>query len=159
MKKVAVGVLFVLLTFCLIYTGPGCGNGKREEKGRVVARINDYRMSDEDFVDEVEHSSYLGQQSKDIEALLDLAVKRQILIQEAQRRGLHRQPEFVKTIERYWKQTLIKELLKDQSAEISRTVSEEKQDEALAQWLERLYEKADIEINEEVVKELKQRYE
>ena len=42
---------------------------------------------------------------------LDLEIGKQLLIQEAQRQGLDRNRTFMKTIERNWKQTLIKELL------------------------------------------------
>ncbi|GEM_PF-694093 len=46
-------------------------------------------------------------------------IERELLVQEAQRLGLDREPEFMKTIERFWKEALIKLLLDRKIQEIS----------------------------------------
>jgi hypothetical protein len=153
MKRANFICLIIILTGCALCFSPGCG--KKAETERIVAKVNDYSMTDKDFIDEIEHCPYSSEEAKDFESLLDLAIRRQVLIQEAQRQGLDRQKNFMKTIERYWEQTLIKELLKKQTREILETVSEDEQDEALADWFEELYKSADIEINEQVLDELK----
>ena len=153
MKRASFVWLAMILTGYVLCFSPGCG--KKAESRRIVARVNDYYMSDEDFIDEVEHSPYTGEETKDLERLLDLAVRRQVLIQEAQRQELDKQRDFMKTIERYWEQTLIRELLKSQIREISETVSKDKQNEVLADWIEGLYKSSDIEIDRQVLDELK----
>ena len=146
-------IILVLYVLCFI---PGCG-GKTEPE-EVVAKVNDYSMSVEDFLDEVDHSPYTGEEGKDLDRLLDLAIRRQVLIQEAQKQGLDRQKDSMKTIERYWEQTLIRELLKKKTREISQTVSEEKQQEVLENWLEELQKNSKIEINGQLLEELKKEY-
>lgn len=153
MKRAIFLCLVMILTGCVLCFSPGCS--KKPEPERIVATVNDYSMTDEDFIDEVEHSPYAGEEAKDLESLLNLAIRRQVLVQEAQRQGLDRRRDFMKTIERYWEQTLIRELLKKQTREILKTVSEDKQDKALADWFEELYESSDIEINKQVLDELK----
>ena len=120
---------------CLII-GAGCivlilaiyGSRGRESQ-KVLARINNYVMTVEDFKDEIKYSPYAGDETLDIQRLLDLAIRKQVLIQEAQRRRLDREKTFMKTIERYWEQTLIKELLEKETRRIYETVSEDKQAE------------------------------
>ena len=133
----------------------GCSKGI--EEGKVVARVNDYVMSVEDLEDEIAHSPYASDKSKDLEDLLELAIRRQVLIQEAQRQGLDRNESFMKTIERYWEQTLIKELMEKETCRIYDEVGRRKQDEAVNQWMEGLYNSANIKINNEVLEELKKR--
>jgi hypothetical protein len=157
MKRANFVVLVVILTGCALCFSPGCG--KKSESKKIVARVNNYSMSVEDFTDEIEHSPYASEEAGDLDPLLDLAIRRQVLIQEAQRQVLDRQKDFMKTIERYWEQTLIKELLKKQTRKISETVSKDKQGEAMEDWLEELYGNSDIEINKEILNEFKKEYE
>ena len=133
----------------------GCGQ-KAEEK-KVVARINNYVMTVEDFEDEIEYSPYTPDGTKDFEELLELAITKQVLIQEAQRQGLDKRKSFMKTIERYWRQTLIKELLEKESQRIYKNVSKKKREEAFKTWEDELYKKANIEIYREVLKEFEEK--
>ena len=49
---------------------------------------------------------------------LSRLIERELLVQEAQRLGLDRDPDFMRTIERFWKEALIKLLLDRKSEEI-----------------------------------------
>ncbi len=134
----------------------GCGR-KKTDSEKMVARVDNYYMTIEDFKDRIKHSSHGTDEIQDLEQLLDLAIGEQVLIQEAQRQELDRQRSFMKTIERYWAQTLIKELIEKQSYKIRESVSDrEKQQEALNDWINELHKKADIKINKKVLQELKQ---
>lgn len=136
---------------CMICFCFGCG--QRAEEKRVVAKINDYTMTVQDFADEIKYSPAGGDKAEDLEGLLDLAIRKEILIQEAQRQGLDKQTTFMKAIERYWRQALIKELLDKESRRIYQGVSKDKQDEALQEWMEGIYKKANIKIYRNVLKE------
>lgn len=127
----------------------------KEPPREILARVNDYVMTVKDFKDEIKYSPYAGDDTLDMQNLLDLAVRRELLIQEAQRQGLDREKTFMKTIERHWKQTLIKELLDKETQRIYKSVSEDKQQEAMSDWMEKLIKEADIEIHKEVLEELK----
>lgn len=151
MNKNLIG--FMLLALGIAFFCFGCG--QKTSDGKVVAKINNYSMTIQDLGDEIEHAPYSAEKENSPENILDLAIRKQVLIQEAQRQGLDRKKSFMKTIERYWEQTLIKELIQKEVAVISQSVSKEKQDEALSNWMDGLYKKAHIEINKEVLKEIK----
>jgi len=140
---------------CVIGLCFGCGQ-KAEEK-KVVARINNYAMTIEDLEDEIKHSPYTGDRITDLEELLDLAIRKQVLIQEAQKQDLDKRKSFMKTIERYWRQTLIKELTEKESQRIYKNVSKNERKEAFEAWEDELYKKANIEIYREVLKELQEK--
>lgn len=139
-----------IICFCF-----GCSREAREKK--VVARINNYVMTVEDLEDEIKYSSYAAEETQDLQDLLDLAIRREILIQEAQRQDLDKQKSFMKTIERYWRQTLIKELLEEETKRIYQGVSKDKQDQAMDDWMEGLYKKANIKIYKNVLEEVDSR--
>lgn len=150
MKKISLIWLiavFAISCFCL-----GCGQKQKERK--IVARVNDYVMSVDDLENEIAYAPYAAVNAQDIDGLLDLAIRKQVLIQEAQRQRLDRSKSFMKTIERYWEQTLIKELLQKQTRRIYKSVGKQKQVETLNDWMEGLYRKADIEIYKNVLMEL-----
>lgn len=137
----------LIVCFC-----SGCG--KKGNGSQVVARINDYVMTVADMEDEIKYSPYAAEVMENLEKTLDLAVRKQVLIQEAQRQGLDRKKSFMKTIERYWRQTLIKELLEKETQRIYRTVTKEEQVEAMNEWMDGLYEKSNIKIYKKALKEL-----
>lgn len=143
-------MLIALSVICFCF---GCS--KKDQDGKIIAKINNYSMTVQDLQDEIEHSPYTTRKENGLENILDLAIRKQVLIQEAQRQGLDRKQSFMKTIERYWEQTLIRELIQKESAIISQRVNKDKQEEALNIWLEGLYKKAKIEINKETLQEMK----
>ena len=92
----------------------------------VLVEINDYWMTVEEFKDEAKNLStterkklvtYEGKKD-----FLDTIIKREVLLQEAQRQELDKDKDFMKTIEKYWEQALLQTLLKKKSREIVETV-------------------------------------
>ena len=143
---------FIILILIALMVSPvvtGCVSKK--ETGPIVARVNEYKMTIDDLKEDIENSPYSADEKKDISEFLDLSIRKQVLIQEAQKLGLDRQKPFMKTIERYWEQTLIRELLKQKIQEISKTVPKSEQTQALDVWIEKLYKDSDIVINEDVL--------
>ena len=140
---------------CAVSLCFGCGRKGEEEK--VAAKINNYLMTVEDLEDEIRHSPRFGDKKGDLQEALDLAIRKQVLIQEAQRQGLDKQKAFMKTIERYWRQTLIKELTKKESQRIYKNVSKNKREEAFKAWEDELYKKANIEIYGDVLREFEEK--
>jgi peptidyl-prolyl cis-trans isomerase C len=97
MKKLA------LLT--LLFTLTGC---TQPSKPAVVV-INNYSISPEEFEAEFKDSPMANKDS--IEArkqFLETLINRKLMLQEAQRLGLDKQPDFLKSIERFWEQSLLK---------------------------------------------------
>jgi hypothetical protein len=148
-------IFFCFVAFAsigLLYSG--CQ--KKMGPGKIVAKINGYYMTDEDLRDKMVHSPYSSEMAKDLEDFLSVAIREQVLIQEAQRQGLDKVKTFMRAIERYWAQTLIKELLDWQSLKIYNSVKPDERDAAMDAWVEELYKKADIKIYKDVLDEIKQ---
>lgn len=102
-----------------------CSNRKEEKD--IVAQINDYYMSVEDFKQDIKVLlTYRPQSIKTPEDkiyILNDLINKEIILHEAQRLNLDKNKEFIRTIENYWKQTLFVALIKKKANEISDSVS------------------------------------
>lgn len=114
-------VLISVLSLCFIFTGcsPICDKGDN----RIVAQANGYKMTIGDLRYELKNVPYDDERLLDTEQgkeeYLSRLLEKEILLQEAQRQGLDREKDFMKTIENYWEQALLKLLLEKKSREIS----------------------------------------
>ena len=142
---------FILILVALMVSTALTGCVSKKEAGPIAARVNEYKMTADDLKEDIENSPYSADEKKDINEFLDFSIRKQVLIQEAQKLGLDRQRPFMKTIERYWEQTLIRELLKKKMQEISKTVPKSEQTKALDNWIEQLYNDSDITINKDIL--------
>ena len=99
----------------------GCAK-KETEKVPILAKINNYELTVRDFQDEarlIRGSKYLsGNALKAKQDFLDELINKQILIQEAQKMNFDKDKAFMKEIERYWEQALLKLLLKKKTDEL-----------------------------------------
>ncbi len=124
-------ILSYMLAIALLSTLNGCGSNEAKHKGRrIVARINRYELTADDFRNEANlimvNKYFSGNPAKIKEDLLDEMIDKKILIQEAERLNFDKDAAFMKEIERYWEQALLKLLIKEKMEELSRgiTVSE-----------------------------------
>ena len=103
----------------------GCARKKTSE--RIVAVVNDYKMTVEDFNYEsrevLRMGRLLGETPVTKEDILDALIAKELLLQEAQKRNLDKDRNFMKTIELYWEQTLIRDLLTKKTREIEKTTA------------------------------------
>ncbi len=103
----------------------GCGKSDAQSgPSQVAVSVNRLRLTLQDLQEEIQ-SGRLTPDPKDtapepqwLSALID----EEILIQEAQKQGVDREKDFMKTIERFWKQALIKTLISRKEKEISTQV-------------------------------------
>ncbi|MDD5504166.1 MAG: hypothetical protein PHV77_02490 [Candidatus Omnitrophica bacterium] len=124
-----------------------CGCGKKYDPQKTVARINDYYMTVEDYKSELD-TTYMGKKGVlSGEQMLDDIIANEILVQEAQRLGLDKEKTFMKTIERYWKHALRKELLDRKDREISgkQGLSDSEKAKMMQSWYNKLYKKARVD--------------
>ncbi len=163
---------------------------ERPEKEKVLARINDYELTLSEFETKLvgnlppDQDSDLTQEMK--EMYLDQLIRKEVLIQEARRLKLDRKEKFIRAMEKYWEQTLIRDLYEAKSESLSQkgyVTSEEiqsfynkmkqadpatppfeevrdriaeelkaqKERERLMAWERALIEKAQIEIDKEIL--------
>jgi len=73
-----------------------------------------------------------GYHSEDLPDMVDEAITREILIQEAQRQGIDREPSFREALQNYFENSLIKVLLDRQNSKISVSVSDREIDRYLS---------------------------
>lgn len=72
-----------------------------------------------------EKKSLTGYHSKDDKAILDTIIINELLIQEAQRRGIDREPKFRSAVQEYYEQSLIKILIDRQFSDMDVQATEE----------------------------------
>lgn len=115
-------LLFVLMA--LIVTA-GCAKSKEDAhlENRVIAIINNYKLTAADFKDGLKTTIAQKDLASDpVRAKADILeelIMRKVLVQEAQKENFDKEKSFMKEIERYWEQALVKLLLKKKLQEIS----------------------------------------
>lgn len=112
-------VLFVSLSlFC-------CSEEKPVES-KVLARINDYNLTLDEFQYqlaaelELESDFKLTEEAK--REFLEGLIRKELLIQEAKKSKLDREEKFMRAIERYWESTLIRDMMDLKSKEIDEKI-------------------------------------
>ena len=142
MKLLKMSVILLIIGQ-LSFTAYGCGGAKKiSGDDKVVARINNYKMTVEDF-----HNSARAIGGTREEALEEL-ITRNILIQEAQKENFDKDKAFMKEIERYWEQALLKLLIKKKTAEFSAAFKGDTQKVATAMgmWVKNLRSRANVKV-------------
>ncbi len=156
-------ILSILLSSVFVMAGEPRGNDDK-----VLARINNYTLTVADFESETQGKLPSGLSAVDLEkakeGLLDDLITKKLLIQEAQKQNFDKDKAFIKEIERYWEQALLKLLYKKRSQELMREISTEENDpgsrdirvqQALNAWMEDLKNNADIKKNRDNLKAIR----
>jgi len=128
-----------------------CCKKESEGKAELVAEVNRYKMTVDDFRDEARLTAatkYLpADREKAKEELLDEIITKKVLLEEAQRQNFDKDKPFMKEIERYWEQALLKLLIKKKMAELGSA-------EELDKWISDLRKKANVRIYKENLKKI-----
>lgn len=111
MKKYAIILLSVLFIF-------GCTDKPRDKK--ILAKVNNYEISEEEFEEEFKASLYGNVDTLESRnEFLNNMIDRKLILQNAQREGLDKDESFLKMIERFWEQSLLKLSLDKKTKEIA----------------------------------------
>jgi hypothetical protein len=137
-----------------------CGCAEKGPKREVIATIGDYSLYKEDFLSEL--SLYPPEYRNNIpkEQLLNDIIEKKVLLLEARRQGLDRNPEFMKMIERFWEQSLLRSLLNKKSEEILSSIPQSEKDRnrkasgMIKSWIVDLEKKTKIDINREILNKI-----
>jgi hypothetical protein len=118
MSYVSHSVIVLLLLFLSLPVG--CTKSTTENE-KVVAVVNDEPVLLEDFEREISLRSKQNPAYKitptTLEGQLDTIIDRKLMIQEAMKMGLAGNADFVRTIQSFWEQTLIRELIENKNDE------------------------------------------
>lgn len=125
--KNKIGLLLIAALLFVILPISGCGKKPEASMLKVVAKINNYDLTTEDFREEARialaRQYPIGESDKAKEDLLDEMIVKKLLIQEAQKRNFDKDTVFMKEIERYWEQALLKLLIKNKIQEFAQNVT------------------------------------
>jgi hypothetical protein len=119
MKKIFLGILLFSIFLA------GCSADNNPDK-KIIAQINKYKMTVDDLRYEFKNAPYdeaaFLKTEDGRKKYLDGLIEKEVILQEAQRHGIDREKDFMKSIENYWEQTLLKILLERKSKEISNMI-------------------------------------
>lgn len=117
MKK---SIAFLLL---LILAVSGCGKPAPKDK-QIIAKINNYEIAKEEFDDEFRLSPYSRNASfNSRKEFLNTLINRKLILQDAEAKGIDRDKDFLKAVERFWEQSLLKLVLERKTNEIAGAVT------------------------------------
>ena len=149
-------IVVLLLVVLLAGFGAGCAKEPSDPGSAVLAKIGKYELTVDDFENEVKltepNKVLSADPRKAREELLDELIMKKILLQEAERQNLDKGRAFMKEIERYWEQALIKMMILQKIGELSReAVSKDPaaMQKAFDDWLREIRAKADVKIYKE----------
>jgi len=117
-KTTSLLVLFILMLHV------SCCTKAPEESGKTLCRINDFHLTLDEFEQqltaeqELDPAFKLTREAK--MAFLEELIRKELLIQEARKQKLDHREKFVRTIERYWEMTLIRDLLEMKGDELDK---------------------------------------
>ena len=111
MKKIIVTLVFLVLL-------AGCGSVSSKEDKKILAIINNYEITLEEFQQEFKDSAYGRNDTlQSRKEFLGNLINQKLILQDAQRKGLDKDMDFLKMIERFWEQSLLKMALEKKTAE------------------------------------------
>lgn len=112
MKKYKFLLLAAILTL-------GC-SGLDKEKKEILVKINNYEITKQEFEQEFKDSIYSRSDTPESrKEFLNTLINRKLILQDAQNKGLDKDKNFLKMIERFWEQSLLKLALDKKSKEIA----------------------------------------
>ena len=120
-------IIFLFTMSMLFNFGCGSNVNNKADGAKIVAIINDYHLTANDFREEANityPSMYLSQSGEEEkEELLDDIITKKILLQEAQKQNFDKDRAFMKEIERYWEQALLKLLIQKKTQELAKNIN------------------------------------
>jgi len=123
----------IFLVTAAFFTGCGQKQATNLAPQQAVAKVNKYTITVDDFNHETGFMRPVFRNFSSIPpmelklGILDELINRELLLEEAQKINIDKDPEFMRQIENFWRLSLIKRLLKHKLTEIEAvtTVSDE----------------------------------
>ena len=110
--------LCFLLAACFLVSGCGKSPGAGAVQDTVVT-INNYTITHDEFETEFKASSYgMVDTPESRQNFLNTLIDRKLILQAAQQEGLDKEKNFLKAIEKFWEQSLLKIALDKKVGEI-----------------------------------------
>lgn len=136
------------------------GCAKERPAKEVLVTIGNYSLYKEDLISEAELYPPAYRKNITKEEMLNELIKKKIMLMEAERQGLDKKPEFLKMVQRFWEQSLLRSLLDKKSKEILSSLkgpAEERNEKAgqmMQEWVNDLGKDVKIKINKEALEKI-----
>ena len=148
-----------LLVATLIFLS-GCSPASSKAKDSAIAvSVNNYYISYDEFEKEFKDSAFGRTDTPESrKEFLDNLIDRKLILQYAQKEGFDKEKNFLKTIEKFWEQSLLKVALDKKTKEIEAKLSasdwEAKRNEEtkmVNDWMDDLRKQAHITIKDGIL--------
>lgn len=148
---------FTLFSGVVFLFASGCGPGPNTVADKdAVVTVNNYNISHDEFESEFKASSYGETDTPESRRnFANTLVDRKLILQYAQKAGLDKEGSFLKTIERFWEQSLLKVALDRKTREIEAKITApdwaaKRTEEAkkMSDWMNELRQGARITIKD-----------
>lgn len=107
-----------LVILCATFFLFGCTS--KPQSKTMLAKINDYEITKEEFQAALKNSMYgMADTMESRQEFLDNLINQKLILQQAQKQGLDKEANFLKAIERFWEQSLLKVALDKKTKDIS----------------------------------------
>ena len=107
--------MLILTLFCFIC----CGCAKKPPLEKTAIRVNSYTLSADEF-NRLFSELRMSEDTPQVrEAFLEKLINRKLILQEAQKKGLDKKEDFLKSIENFWEQSLLAIVIDKKVKEIS----------------------------------------
>ena len=117
MKKIVSAIFLLVIIFTLFKL-------KTPKQEEYLVKINNYTITPQEFNEEFLASAYAKINTHESKReFLNMLIRRKLVLQDAQARGLDKDKEFLKSIERFWEQSLLKRVMDKKSQEITGSAS------------------------------------
>ncbi len=116
MKKIAIVLVLIIAVAAFFKL-----KGTKEQD--YLVKINNYTITVPEFKEEFLASAYAKDNTPESRReFLAMLIRRKLILQDAQARGLDKDKEFLKSIERFWEQSLLKRVMDKKSQEIAGSI-------------------------------------
>lgn len=132
----------------------GCKSQVKDRQ--ILAKINNYEITKDEFEEEFSDSGFAASDTEESRRkFLENLIDRKLILQEAQAKGLDKEKAFLKSIERFWEQSLLKIAVDRKARDISISAysrDKEKESALMDNWITELRKKAAIDIDYNLLK-------
>ena len=125
-----------LLLGAALFLFPSCS--ERKETGESAVRINAYALTADEFGELFSEQGLADDTPENRANFLNNLITQKLLLEEGQRLGLDTEKAFLRSIERFWEQSLLKSVVDRKVREISEniTVTESEMEAYYRKWLQ-----------------------
>jgi len=152
--------LILFLSLAVLFASGCCQNFNVSADKDTIISVNDYNITRKEFENEFKASAYgkidTPEARKDF---LNTLIDRKLILQYAQKEGLDKKKNFLRSIEKFWEQSLLKVALDRKTKEIESKISvsdwEAKKSEEtkmMGDWMADLRKNANITIKDDNLK-------